>query len=289
MLIPRSFQFSQGSLQDYVDCRRRFQLLHLQRRAWPAVEVEPVLENERYMKQGTWFHRLIQQNLLGIPAGRLSVLARDEHLGGWWQNYLDHRPDIHCLDEPDMIGATRRPELNLVAPLAGFNLVAKCDLIVTVPGRRAVIFDWKTSRKRPPRNWLAARLQTRVYPYLLVRAGAHLNAGLPFRPEQVEMLYWFAGFPDRPERFPYSPEQYRADDAYLTGLVAEAACLQEVDFYLTPLLERCKYCVYRSLCGRGTQAGVSDEDGAGLEQEQAGDLASEELAFDFDQIAEIEF
>ena len=39
-LLPPDFHFSQRSLQDYVDCRRRFQLRYLQHLAWPAVEAK---------------------------------------------------------------------------------------------------------------------------------------------------------------------------------------------------------------------------------------------------------
>ena len=39
--LPDDFHFSQGSLQDYVDCQRRFQLRYLMKLAWPAVDAEP--------------------------------------------------------------------------------------------------------------------------------------------------------------------------------------------------------------------------------------------------------
>ena len=84
-----NFQFSQASLQDFVDCRRRFQLRYLQRLPWPAVESEPVLENERTMRQGAEFHHMIQQHLIGIPAERLSARLEGgdpqaEELRRWW-------------------------------------------------------------------------------------------------------------------------------------------------------------------------------------------------------------
>ena len=56
MTLPADFQFSQGSLQDYADCPRRFQLGYILRLAWPAVEAEPVLESERRQLQGQAFH-----------------------------------------------------------------------------------------------------------------------------------------------------------------------------------------------------------------------------------------
>ena len=105
--------------------------------------------------------------------------------------------------------------------------------------------------------WLAQRLQTRVYPYLLVQAGAELNGGQPFAPEQVEMVYWFAEFPDRPERFVYNADQYAEDGALLAGLLEQVTVLSMGDesFPLTPDESKCRFCVYRSLCNRGIAAG----------------------------------
>ena len=61
--LPPNFQFSQGSLQDFVDCRRRFQLRYIQGVAWPALQTEPAMENERSMQQGARFHHLVHQHL----------------------------------------------------------------------------------------------------------------------------------------------------------------------------------------------------------------------------------
>jgi len=41
--LPEGFEFSQGVLQDLVDCPRRFQLQYVQAQPWPAVDVEPAL------------------------------------------------------------------------------------------------------------------------------------------------------------------------------------------------------------------------------------------------------
>src|SRR4030095_211067 len=86
-------------------------------------------------------------------------------------------------------------EATLSAPLGNFRLLAKYDLIAIGNGN-ATIYDWKTYRKRPRNEWLSARMQTRVYRALLVHAGAHLNHGKPFAPEQIEMIYWFSDFPE---------------------------------------------------------------------------------------------
>jgi len=280
MTLPTDFQFSQGSLQDYVDCPRRFQLRYLLRLAWPAVEVEPALENERHLQQGAAFHRLVHQHILGLSMERLSSMVTDKDLSRWWHNYLESAP-------ADPAGL-RYPEVALSAPVSGHRLVAKYDLIAVGPGQRSTILDWKTSRKRPRRQWLAKSLQTRVYPYLLVRAGSHLNEGTPFQPEQVEMIYWFANFPEDPESFPYDAAQYDEDSDYLASLIEEIKSAGQPpgddDFPLTTQERRCRYCPYRSLCRRGVRAGAFDE--AEDEPEWADDF---EIALDFEQIAEIEY
>lgn len=250
MPLPDDFPFSQGSLQDYVDCPRRFQLRYLLRLPWPALEAEPALEHERQMRLGEAFHRLAHQHALGVPEERLAERALDEPLRAWWRAYLDFARSLP---------ATRYPEIVLSAPLAGYRLVAKLDLLALDAGPRAVIVDWKTATRRPRRRWLAERLQSRVYPYLVTRAGADWNGGQPLRPERVEMVYWFAQFPAGPERFAYDAARCADDEARLTALIQEIAGLGERDFPLTEEERLCRHCPYRSLCQRGVRAGALDE------------------------------
>lgn len=274
MTLPADFQFSQSSLQDYVDCPRRFQLRYIQQLAWPAIRAEPPLESERYLQQGSLFHRLVHQHILGIPAAQLSHQLAGEELSRWWRNYLEHGPSG--------LPRTRYVEVLLSAPLRGYRLVARYDLIAVESGERAVIVDWKTSRRRPRRAWLAGRLQTRVYPYLLVRAGREFNGGRDFSPEEVEMLYWFTDFPTAPERFAYSTARYQEDERYLLGLIGEIAGQEAAVFPLTQDERRCRFCHYRSFCRRGQKAGPLDE-AEELEYEES------DLAFDLEQIAEVEY
>lgn len=296
--LPPGFVFSQSSLQDYTDCPRRFLLRYLLRLAWPALESEPVVESERLMQQGQCFHRLAQQHWLGVPAGRLEAMIHDDELRAWWEQFTRF-----AASQRDARGLY--PEAGLSAPLGEQRLVAQFDLIVAGADGRFTIYDWKTSRRKPRRAWLAERLQTRVYPYLLARAGAGFNGGQPIPPESVEMIYWFPGFPDQPERFTYSAGQYAEDLARLEGLAREIAdqaqalagqtqalahlaelpaFLESNEFPLTGRQERCAYCVYRSLCERGERAGPIDDAEAGVEGETA-----LEISLDFEQIAEIEF
>ena len=271
--LPASFTFSQSSLQDYADCPRRFQLRSIEQLAWPAVETEPIIENDRRQQEGQLFHRMVQQHLLGLPAEKLARLASTPELARWWENYLG------C--ELDITGCAQYTELVLVAPVGPYRLLAKYDLVAVKPAGNAIIFDWKTYHKRPKDEWMAARLQTRVYRALLIQAGAYLNNDNPFLPEQIEMTYWYAGFPSEPARFPYTASQYKRDWDALTSMIN--AISNHRYFSLTEDEKKCAYCPYRSYCNRGEKAGALDESEAGM------DAAAAEFNINFEQIAEIEF
>lgn len=288
--LPRDFHFSQASLQDYVDCPRRFQLRYLERLAWPALAAEPGIENERRLRIGAAFHRLMQQHLLGLPAERLTraVAAsgpESAELPRWWDSFQEHGAGLAGYGE--IANLSTYPETSLTAPLGnGYRVVAKYDLIAIAPDGRAAIFDWKTYRKRPDRTWIAERLQTRVYPFLLALAGEHLSHGKSISPDAVEMIYWYPEFPTEPERFAYSQAQFEQDGEALLALVREIAELAEAGFDLTSVTEACHFCTYRSLCDRGAKAGGVDEIETGLDQAE---MAGAQFAIDFEQIAEIEF
>jgi len=268
--LPPSFTFSQSSLQDYSDCPRRFQLRYIEQLQWPAIETEPVLKNERAQQEGQLFHRMVQQHLIDLPVEKLSRLANTPNLSRWWENYLGYQFGLS--------GYAQNTELILGAPVGTFWLVAKYDLIAVKPGERAVIYDWKTYHKHPRQEWMAARMQTRVYRALLVQAGTALNGGNPFQPDQIEMIYWYADYPSEPTRFPYNTAQYKRDWDSLTALILEIS--NHRHFPLTEDEKKCAYCPFRSYCNRGGKAGTMDE------------LAESELTgadFNFEQIAEIEF
>jgi hypothetical protein len=280
MLLPAGFQFTQAAFQDFVDCPRRFQLRYLYRLSWPALEAEPASESEKTLIQGQRFHRLIQQHLSGVPQANLNRRVSSPELSIWWSNYLEHGPSFDKLD------IDRWPEVGLYAPFGDWRLAARFDALVVDHGPDPAVFiilDWKTSRKRPSQTALAARLQTRVYPYLLARAGSHFNRGEAVDPDQIEMIYWFAGFPHDPQRFSYSIAQYATDEAYLLSLLE---CMQAAgpdDFNRVEDPARCLYCAYRSLCGRGLTAGPLDERD---DQDQEPDSG---FVLDFDAVEEVSY
>lgn len=267
--LPTPFTFSQSSLQDYVDCPRRFQLRYIEKLTWPAIKSEPVAENERRQIEGQIFHRLVQQYLLGVPSENLSRMANTPNLERWWNNFRQ---------EFDSLGKLH-PELTLSSPIGNHRLVAKYDL-VAVQGNKATIYDWKTYTKRPRDEWMSARWQTRVYRALLVQSGAHLNNNNSVEPEQIEMIYWYADFPSEPTRFKYAVNQFKRDWSAIEKVVNEISSIRE--FPLTEDEKTCRFCVYRSYCNRGTHAGQIDEAEAEMDSEAAFDV-------NFEQIGEIEF
>ena len=247
MKLRPDFQFSQGSLQDYIDCRRRFQLKYIQQVQWPAVETEPVLESERHMRSGARFHRMVHQHKLGIDARHIESSIDNPDLDTWWSNFLQNT----ISDLPEL----QHPETVLTTSIGGFRILAKFDLLAISPGERAVIVDWKTSKKLPRHEWLGERMQSRVYPYILVEAGGHLNNGLPIDPEKVEMIYWFSNFPESPIRISYSHQKYEDDRMRLTSLVDEITSLSPELFHRTQNERTCSFCTYRSLCERADEIG----------------------------------
>lgn len=275
MTLPPDFSFSQSSLQDYLDCPRRFELRYLQRLSWPAIEIEPALENERFLQRGSAFHRLVHQHQVGIPEAALTPYTSEPELNEWWQAYLGAAPGL-------LRSCTRSlPELGLSTVVAGVNLLAKYDLLCELADGSLQILDWKTSRFPPRRRNLAERMQTLIYPYVLVRAGERL-LGRPIAPEQVQMIYWYTSAPAEPVAFAYDSAQFTRTGQRLEDLIRRIVELRAGDFPLTSDENRCRLCTYRSLCQRGVQAGELEE---ALELSETDLLAS----LDFDQIGEIEY
>lgn len=282
-MIEPPFQFTQSNLQDYLTCQRRFELRHLRRLNWPAVETAPIHEAERRMQLGSQFHRLIQQHLMGMPEANLTDLVagladmiESPELGQMWQNYLAHRPPLLADESVQLY-----PEMTLSTIVAGFRLLAKYDLLAFLPGDepQIMIVDWKTTVRRPPAERLRQQAQSRVYPFVLVEAGQRLNQQQPISPDSVTMWYWFANTPQQPEIISYSTAQYAQDKAYLTDLISQIASTDT--FPLTNDEKACRYCVYRSYCDRGQSAGPLDE--------FDDDLEMAELTLDWEQISEIAY
>lgn len=277
MPLPETFQFHQGSLQDYADCPRRFQLRYELMQPWPGLITDAPLEFEQHLQRGTELHHLAHQYAHGIDERQLSaIVSQDPTLSRWWSTFLEKPP-------AGLPHTARHAEVVLSAPLAGRRLVAKLDLLAVDSGQKMVVVDWKTVRKRPSRKNLAKRMQTLVYRFLAVEAGATFFGDRRPSPEEVEMVYWFAEQGGDSERFPYDAVQHRTAGARLAELIIEITGRRSEHWPLTTDVRHCRFCNYRSLCDRGVKAGFLTE----LTDEF--ETPAFESMVDLEQIAEVEF
>ena len=298
--LPATFAFSQSSLQAYEDCARRFWLAYVQQLPWPAVEAAPVQDYERLMRLGAMFHLLVQRAEIGMDVAHLA-LDLEQPLAGWFDAYLRNRPvDLpsEFIEIEHILSIPFTPSLTSPQPEGGdetspgYRLAAKYDLIATERDGRVVILDWKTTRRRTDPATLGQRLQTIVYPYVLVEASKGLDWG-PVQPEQVEMRYWFTAAPDQPVVFRYDSAQHAANHERLQQLLAAILAGQrEADFPKIADTEInrkrfCSYCIYRSRCNRGVTAGDLEELGD-TEDFFAVDVESA-LEFTLEEVDELAF
>lgn len=288
LALPATFAFSQSSLQAFDDCPRRFWLAYVQQLPWPAVEAAPVQEHEELLRLGSAFHRLVERAENGIDTGQLSAGLRPP-LSTWFAAYVEHRPSDLPAQFVEIEHVLSIPFLSV---RGRYRLAARYDLIAADKDGRVVIVDWKTTQRRTDPAVLRQRLQSAVYPFVLVEASARFPWG-PVRPEQVEMLYWFAPAPAQPVVFRYDGAQHAATGRRLLALLDDILSRDGEEAF--PLVldtdvnrkRFCNYCVYRSRCGRGAAAGnlLDLED---LDEIFSVDMESA-LGFSFTDIPELAF
>lgn len=296
-MLPPSFTFTQSSLQAYKDCARRFWLAYIEQLPWPAVEASPVHEHEELMRRGQRFHRLVERTEIGMDPAQVAALVNDgddQNMAAQYASYLEHRPR----DLPQQV---REVEVVLSTTLrlgsddgvtSSVRLAAQYDLVAAEQDGPVIIIDWKTGKRAPTRAVLQEHMQSIVYPFVLVEASSGLPWG-PVRPEQVEMRYWFTAAPASPIALRYDGAQHDSVRARLRNQInAIRAGKNEEDFPKvedTPANRKrfCNFCVYRSRCNRGAEAGDVDElvDPADY---FSGDVAGS-LEFTLDEVEELAF
>lgn len=279
MNLPQNFDFTQSKLQDYVDCPYRFFMRYIRQIKYPALIVDDALEFEQRGQTGARFHRLVQQYLLGMPESRLSEIAAadpSQNMRRWWDDFFAFIPPL--------LQGERWVEIILSTNLLRQRLLAKYDLILAQEDGPCIIFDWKTSQRKPRKEWLLERVQTRIYRFILSQSESTFGNKQNIDPELITMAYWFTAAPEVPVTLPYNQAMVESDKGYLSRLISEILERDENGFYRTDDLKKCHYCVYRSHCDRGVKAGS-------LESFEDFDVNPEspDFDFDFESITEIEF
>jgi CRISPR/Cas system-associated exonuclease Cas4 (RecB family) len=276
MKSSEEFTFSQKSLQDYIDCPRRFELRYIQNTDWPAELSKPYQTFEEFISYGNNFHRYADQYFNGLDEKTISDIVEPE-IHQWWQRFLNfiHIQKFSALSS----------EILFKTSLHQFHLIAKFDLLALTEEGYLHIYDWKTTAgtQKPKRRILKEKLQTQIYLFILA------NSELPFSgikkvdPNHILMSYWYPQFPNEIETFIYSQNQFETDKKYIFNLIQEIQNNEAGDYQLTENITKCKYCIYRSFCERGIEAGNI------LKETEELYFSLDDLDIDFDQIKEIEY
>jgi hypothetical protein len=269
--------FSQSNLQDFKECPRRFQLKVLDQISWPAAYLEPLSRLEQATELGNKFHQLCHQYFSGIDPSALKNNISNPDLRIMWENFFDFGINIQS--------EKRYSEIILSTPFLNHHLIAKYDLVLQTPDSKYIIFDWKTSPRKPSRTMLSQRFQTILYPFIFARAGKSIFKTEHISPDEISLNYWYPMSSDPEEIFPYSTSMHSDNLDVLTVVITKIDDLIDSGeiFPLTDDIENCSKCIYRSLCERGVRAGEIDIF-TEIDQE---DLSN--VHFDLDNISGIEF
>jgi hypothetical protein len=221
-------------------------VLHFQ---WPAAQARDMLQFETDRLAGARFHQLVYQLFLGVPLPKLSQMAKndpDSRVPAWFEAFT--------ISFPQSLTGELFPEYTLGVTLGSQELTAKYDLL-QLDGEQFTIYDWKTSRRKPNKTWLAAQMQSRVFPLVLALHLDEINQ--PFR--ELQMVYWEATQPEHPYSFIVNTSALATDQMYILELMEKINNLSPTDFHKTDDIQRCQYCRYRSFCNRGTQPPEDDD------------------------------
>ncbi|PSB23900.1 PD-(D/E)XK nuclease family protein [Stenomitos frigidus] len=167
-------RLSQSQLNRLSVCPRKFQHTDLEQLAAPS---EP--DQQERQNQGTRFHLLMQQWLLGLPVDPL--VQNDPQLQAWFSAFMAVAPKILTLggDRP----AWGQSEYSRTLQLEGYLLTVVYDLLLT-NDQQAQILDWKTYPRPQNPRWLLQNWQTRLYPFVLAETS-------DYDADRIAMIYWF--------------------------------------------------------------------------------------------------
>lgn len=256
-------RLSQSQLNRLAVCPRKFQHTDLEQLAAPS---EP--DQQERQNQGTRFHLLMQQWLLGLPVEPL--VQEDLQLQAWFNAFMAVAPKILTLggDRP----AWGQSEHSRTLAFEGYLLTAVYDLLLA-NGQQAQILDWKTYPRPQNPRWLLQNWQTRLYPFVLAETSA-------YEPDRIAMIYWFFESGEQaPEARRFSVaydatqhEQTRKDLAHLlTQLTAWLERYQNGEPFPQVSLEskECDRCSFAIRCDRVMFRDEKARSQASIDQENA--------------------
>ena len=234
---------SQGHLNIWEICRRRYQYSFLEELSLPEAD----LQRKKILLLGSNFHLLMQQKELGLDVS--SLASSDPKLQSWLDAFEHQPPEM--IDGDRLCEHRRTLERQIEIPLhhsensdhgqACFVLTAIYDFLI-LGDRKAQILDWKTHQVAIAAEKLKNNWQTRLYLYLLAKT-------TNYAPEQLSMTYWFANTAES-VIIHYSQAEYLSTENQLKQILTEIN--QAINYPKLPLSSPdCNYCEFRDRCDQG--------------------------------------
>ena len=261
--------FSQNSFEIFSKCRMKFKKRYIDGLLWRSHEST---ENN-HAEKGRLFHLLAYRYFMGLDDTFVDEKGEYANIKVWQdrlkmtlgtvlsgasKGVAQNRPQCHLF-----------PEFELKLCEGETRLQAKYDLIMIDTDNRAVIYDWKVQDKPiKPKNAEQA-FQTRVYMYLLAKAGDIIQ-GKPIKPEDITMIYWQANHPASQVKICYSEELFKLDEEFLKSEIEKILNCDFGSAGLKTTDEKvCRFCEFCSICnGFESEEVIDDADGFEIEWEQ---------------------
>ncbi len=243
-------EFSASQVEAFSSCRRKYYYGSLVRLNWPAPFDRNFQKAEALTALGRDFHLAVQRVIQRILTIDEAVQTNQGRVRIW----LERFSQTIALPSDGAVYA----ELPLTMAIGEDIWNGKIDSLA-VSGERVTIYDWKTTRRPGERSVYAEAAQTRLYRALAVANRKALGIA-PNRFPDIEMIYWFANFPDKPIRFTYSESAYAEDLAVLTALAERMRSTAEEDYPRTRDAKICAWCRYRTYCRPSFVAPEFDEE-----------------------------
>lgn len=227
------FYFSQYALNEFRHCPLKFKYRYIDGLYWDNDKDD---EFKMSIEKGKNFHLMAQRYFLGVPDSN-AYMEEYAELNEW----IDDLKQFVPID--DRVRYFPEYELRVRDEK---RIRAKYDLVVIDEMDNITIYDWKTEHHELSSKWARAQLQTKVYLYVMAKAGGLLT-GSEVVPEQITMVYWQPVYAKYPIRLQYSKEQFEDDYICLKRLIDE---IEQFDYELYDMTgrgkkcERCEYCYF---------------------------------------------
>jgi PD-(D/E)XK nuclease superfamily len=238
---------SQGLLNLFATCPRKFQHIHLDQLNAPIASTQ----QERFT-WGNRFHLRMQQQELGLQFNPVEPEfdSMDQQIHELADTFIQSVPELFQANPT----TCRQSEHQRSLQFQGYLFTVIYDLLI-LDEQAAQILDWKTYPRPQKSDWLFHNWQTRLYPFVLAKTSHYL-------PEQISMTYWFVqakqGQRLKPQclKFHYSQSQHQQIDQEITDLLRQLThYLQQYQAEGWPFPQvqsdaNCNTCTFAQRCQR---------------------------------------